>query len=286
MAESVRPIFVGDVQGCCDELDEILRRASALFGSECTFHFVGDLVNRGPHSLRVLERVHGLVEAGRASCVLGNHELNLIMVALGIRRPGERDTLDGILASADAGWWIDWLRSRPLVETGALAGEPYAMVHAAVHPGWDLETLERQARRVEARLAAADLEEVRTLLAAPTEQAPAGSERDVLGRLTSCRSVTDGSWSSQLPEGDAVAWHEAWSARRHGYGIVYGHWSLQGLHVAPGLRGLDTGCVHHGRGRDGYLTAWVPDMASPTGPFALPDDSFWQVRGFRRYYPL
>jgi hypothetical protein len=63
---------------------------------------------------------------------------------------------------------------------------------------------------------------------------------------------------------------------------VYGHWSLQGLHVARGLRGLDTGCVHHGRGRDGLLTAWTPDERPD--PFGVPDDRFVQVRAHARYW--
>ena len=55
--------------------------------------------------------------------------------------------------------------------------------------------------------------------------------------------------------------------------------------MAPGLRGLDSGCVHHGRGRDGQLTAWLPDGAPrPSGAFDVPDDRFWQVPAKRRYY--
>ena len=78
----------------------------------------------------------------------------------------------------------------------------------------------------------------------------------------------------------------AWRLRDPGFGVVYGHWARQGLHVSPGLRGLDTGCVHHGRGRDGVLTAWLPDSApSASGdPFAVPDERFWQVPAKRRYY--
>ena len=78
-------------------------------------------------------------------------------------------------------------------------------------------------------------------------------------------------------------WHREWAARRHDYAVVYGHWALQGLHLAPGLRGLDTGCVHHGRGRTGFLTAWLPDPGS-AAPFSLPDDSFWQIPARRAYY--
>src|SRR5919107_1091115 len=40
--------------------------------------FLGDLTDRGPDSPAVVALVRRLVEAGRAQCVLGNHELNLV----------------------------------------------------------------------------------------------------------------------------------------------------------------------------------------------------------------
>lgn len=40
--------------------------------------FVGDLVDRGPESAAVVELVAQLVAEGRAQCVLGNHELNIL----------------------------------------------------------------------------------------------------------------------------------------------------------------------------------------------------------------
>lgn len=40
--------------------------------------FLGDLVDRGADSPAVVELVKQLVEAGRAQCILGNHELNLL----------------------------------------------------------------------------------------------------------------------------------------------------------------------------------------------------------------
>ena len=42
--------------------------------------FVGDLVDRGPDSVGVLDRVMPAVAAGRARCVMGNHELNALRV--------------------------------------------------------------------------------------------------------------------------------------------------------------------------------------------------------------
>ncbi|MEO6951372.1 MAG: metallophosphoesterase [Polyangia bacterium] len=41
--------------------------------------FVGDLVDRGPDSVKVVEIVQRLVEAGCAQAVLGNHELNILL---------------------------------------------------------------------------------------------------------------------------------------------------------------------------------------------------------------
>jgi bis(5'-nucleosyl)-tetraphosphatase (symmetrical) len=189
-----------------------------------------------------------------------------------------------VLRAPDLDDWLEWLRRRPLAATGRLGGQDFALVHAAVHPDWSLEALESAAQRVEARLGVPSREEAWRFLATDPARDP---DRDTLARMTRCRSVGSGSaWSPEPPElapRDFLPWHEVWGAREHRYGVVYGHWALQGLHVAPWLRGLDTGCVHHGRGRDGALTAWLPDIESET-PFALPDDRFWQIPARRMYY--
>jgi bis(5'-nucleosyl)-tetraphosphatase (symmetrical) len=279
----VQRIFVGDVQGCADELDELLERARGDFGDGFELWVVGDLVNRGPHNLRALARVRALVDSGRGAYVLGNHEMALLRVASGLRPLSPLDSFADVLAGAEATEWLEWLRRRPLVVAGRLGRQRFAMAHASVHPDWSLDELCERARRVEARLADRDRRELERLLAADRSR---DADRDLLGRLTSCRSVGAGdAWSTQ-PPGDVageVAWHARWSSREHRFGVVYGHWSLQGLHVAPWLRGLDTGCVHHGRGRAGMLTAWLPD---PDGdaPFDVPDERFWQVPARRAYY--
>jgi bis(5'-nucleosyl)-tetraphosphatase (symmetrical) len=292
---ALRPrIFIGDVQGCADELDELLARAAEAVGEDFEVWSVGDLVNRGPDNRRVLERMRGLHADGRARIVLGNHEIGLLMRWLGVRSLGANDTVADILDAPDAEDWIGWLRTLPLVETGELAGRPFAMVHASVHPGWDLEALARHARRAEQPLRELEPAKLRRWL----ESAPTGRDddpRDVLDRLTRGRSVVDddGAWSEALPATPADAWHRRWSERGHDYGIVYGHWALQGLHVEPGLRGLDTACVHHGRddGRggvsEGRLTAWIPcaDRShADRAPFDVPDDRFLQVLAKRCYF--
>jgi hypothetical protein len=41
--------------------------------------FVGDLTDRGPDSVAVVRFVRRLVDNGIAQCVLGNHELNILL---------------------------------------------------------------------------------------------------------------------------------------------------------------------------------------------------------------
>lgn len=276
-------IFVGDVQGCADELVELVDRAEARFGDAFELWLTGDVVNRGPDNRRALELVRRFLDAGRGRYVLGNHEIHLLQVALGLRDLGPNDSIGDVLGAPDASEWVDWLRRRSLVEVGRLAGQPFAMVHAASHPAWTLEALGAIGDALAARLGG-DPAAARAFLAARTEDDPL---RDALGRLTRCRSVTpSGGWSSAEPSPPSSRpWHAAWLEAGHAFGLVYGHWSRQGLHVAAGLRGLDTGCVHHGRGRDGFLTAWLPDEApSAARAFDLPDDRFWQIPARRRYY--
>ena len=73
--------IIGDVHGEIDALEAILSRLDQQ-GDSATRRphlvFLGDLVDRGPDSMAVVDRVAGLVRAGRASCILGNHELNLL----------------------------------------------------------------------------------------------------------------------------------------------------------------------------------------------------------------
>lgn len=277
-------IFIGDVQGCADELEALLDRATQAFGDGFALWVVGDLVNRGPGNLRALERVRPLVDAGRAEYVLGNHEIHLITAYLGLRDVSPDDTFDDVLESPAAGSWVDWLRGRPLAVAGVLAGSPFVMVHASVAPGWSLEEVVARSDAVSARLAAGE-SEVRAFLAADPASDPV---RNDLARFTRARSANaSGGWSSREPDRAEGAWHVAWRAAEPDFGVVYGHWARQGLHVAPGLRGLDTGCVHHGRGRDGFLTAWLPDEEpgpGGEGAFDVPDDRFWQVPAKRRYY--
>ncbi|MFD9907655.1 polynucleotide kinase-phosphatase [Streptomyces sp. NPDC059063] len=72
--------IVGDIHGCASELETLLGELGYVDGVHPegrTAVFVGDLVDRGPDTPGVLRRVMGMVEAGTALCVPGNHENKL-----------------------------------------------------------------------------------------------------------------------------------------------------------------------------------------------------------------
>ncbi|KUL48977.1 polynucleotide kinase-phosphatase [Streptomyces sp. NRRL F-4489] len=82
--------IIGDIHGCRSELEALLgrlgyglvrdargRAVDAAHPAGRTAVFVGDLVDRGPDSPGVLRLVSGMVAAGNALCVSGNHENKL-----------------------------------------------------------------------------------------------------------------------------------------------------------------------------------------------------------------
>ncbi|WP_019631305.1 polynucleotide kinase-phosphatase [Actinomadura atramentaria] len=89
---------IGDVHGCRAELEDLLtalgyaierdaagRACGARHPGGRTAVFVGDLVDRGPDTPGVLRLVMGMVAAGDALCVSGNHEAKLVRALRGRR---------------------------------------------------------------------------------------------------------------------------------------------------------------------------------------------------------
>ena len=76
--------IIGDIHGCAEELVALLAQLGYNTSRTPIHHpdgrralFLGDLVDRGPASDRVLEIVMEMVDAGSALCILGNHENKL-----------------------------------------------------------------------------------------------------------------------------------------------------------------------------------------------------------------
>lgn len=243
------PFAIGDLQGCCDALEQLLARPE-LAGAP--LRFAGDLVNRGPASAQTLRRLRAL--GARCRTVLGNHDLHLLAVAAGVRAPGKRDTLAALLAAPDAAALIDWLRHQPLafVENGFL------FVHAGVLPQWTVAQTLAYAAEVEAQLQGPGWKAFLANLFGnePARWDPAltGADRTrvIVNALTRMRFCSpDGTIDFTSKDGLApppgmMPWFDVPDRQTADTTIVFGHWSTLGLLRRDRLLGIDTGCVWGG----------------------------------------
>lgn len=81
-----RLVFIGDVHGCYDELEELIEN----IGLTATDHviFIGDMIAKGPKSGEVVDLARRL----GASCVRGNHEDRTLLVRSDLKARGILDS--------------------------------------------------------------------------------------------------------------------------------------------------------------------------------------------------
>lgn len=255
--------LVGDLQGCCKPLERLLQTID-FSPSRDQLYVLGDLVNRGADSLGVLQRLRSL--EGAATCLLGNHDLHLLAVAHGVRKPHRSDTLDPILNAADRDDWLNWLRQQNL----AVHAHGWLMVHAGVVPQWDAAQTVALAGEVEAMLRSPDVGAFLTTMygnePARWDERLQGVDRwrcvvNSLTRLRFC--AADGTMEFATKEGAVGApegylpWFEVPGRRTQGTPVAFGHWSTLGLINRDDLLALDTGCIW-----GGHLTAVRVDGAT------------------------
>lgn len=255
---------IGDVQGCFDELQSLLRLIH-FNPRQDRLWFAGDLVNRGPKSLETLRFIKDL--GNRAVSVLGNHDLHLIAAAHGHPISGDDHTLDAILCAPDRDALINWLRQQPLLHHDDTLG--YTMIHAGLPPQWDLALARRCAQEVESCLRG---DRFSDFIEHMYGNKPRQWSDDLSGWkrlrftvncLTRLRFCDDqgrleleykGPPGSQPPE--YRPWFELPDRKSKDMNIVFGHWSTLGRRNDAGVFPLDTACLWGGE-----LTALRIDTA-------------------------
>lgn len=203
----MRTIIVGDVHGCAEELEDLLDHVG--FSSGDRLVFVGDLIARGPHSLKVLD----IVRATGAMMVRGNHEQKLLDYE------DERARwIRGVPAKGDTNANIGKIH-RDLAR--ALRPIDWVMLRSA--PVW-LDLPEHETRIVHAGIDPA---------------LPFAKQNP--GTMMRIRTVPP---QNGEPKKNNVLWGERYHGPPH---IVFGHNAAPGLQLHPWATGLDTGCVYGGR---------------------------------------
>jgi len=245
---------IGDIQGCDAELGALLK-AIRFSPDRDRLWFVGDIVNRGPKSLSALRRIRSLGDA--ATVVLGNHDLHLLAVSLGLARARNDDTLDEILAAPDRDDLLDWLRHRPLMHEDQVLN--LCLLHAGLAPQWDMATARSCAREVEHALQQDPkglFERMYGDEPSRWDDALAGAERlrFIVNCFTRLRYVDSGGRLALRAKGSPhkaqtkglIPWFEAADARWRGSRVIFGHWSTLGYLNKSKVVNLDTGCVWGG----------------------------------------
>ena len=251
---------VGDLQGCIQPLKCLLRQVKFNPDKDVLWS-AGDIVNRGPKSLKTLRWFHE--RRDNIKMVLGNHDLHLLAVAAGARRPSRSDTLDKILAAKDRQTLIDWLLRQPLL----YQEHDHTLVHAGIPPQWSVGEAAGFAREVENALTGPQcLDFLRDMYGNDpivwsddlTGTARLRVITNYLTRMRYCskKGKLDLVSKGSKPDNQALksaginkvsAWFSHPKRKSAHDKILFGHWaSLEGRTDTPNAIGLDTGCVWGG----------------------------------------
>ncbi|OAA40203.1 Ser/Thr protein phosphatase family [Beauveria brongniartii RCEF 3172] len=264
-----RLIVIGDIHGMDDALNRLLNRVGY---DGTTDHIVaaGDMINKGPHSSRVLAR---LMELG-ASAVRGNHEDRVLLALASAkeqeeasesvefpyfqeRRSKKRDRETARQLSKEQ---IEWLMERPLI----LSADNLAMyiVHAGLVPG--IHPLEQDPWAVMYMRSLIEPRNPRThqipnnygdlddeSLNEDAVEHDDGSDENVHANIA---------FEDMIPveTHQGHDWADLWDLRqsqirkRDRRTVVYGHDAKRGLQIGKYTWGLDSACFNGGK-----LTALV-----------------------------
>ena len=240
---------IGDVQGCFAELQALLELIQFNDKTDQLW-FTGDVVNRGPQSLEVLRFIYHLGD--HAITVLGNHDLHLLAIATGARKPSSYDTIDTILQAPDREELLAWLQHCPLLYHHV----DYTIVHAGIPPQWSLSQAQSLAKEVEPALQKNAIEFFKNIYGNNPDTWSddlSGWERlryitNALTRMRFCSAsgklnltIKDTAISNN-PE--LLPWFAIEERKTAHDKILFGHWSaLKGETHTPNTIALDTGCA-------------------------------------------
>lgn len=283
---------IPDIHGQAGKLKTALsnlgyvERNGAWRHSDPTRHviYLGDFIDRGPDNREVIRIARGMIDAGTASAVMGNHELNAIHFHTRdenqpLRAHSEKNMAQHAsflkefpLGSSDAREAIAWMRTLPLyLEFGGFR---------AVHACWneagieELKTLTRNGVMSEDQLIkAADkrhalFELVETALKGPELQLPDGfffvdkgghERREVRRKWWDGRAVSWRDIAISVPNPEQLPEHVlpddvlTSAYPNDAAPVFFGHYWMTG---SPFLQAENALCLDYSAGLDGPLVSY------------------------------
>ena len=252
--KSKSKFVIGDIQGCYKEFKSLIKLIDP--NKENKFFCVGDLVNRGPESEKVIE----YVLENKIKSVLGNHDLHLMAILMGVKEHNDKkDTMHKILNKNKSIEIIEHLLTFPFAKVLSHQNKKSLVVHAGILPTWSLNDV----------LAAND--ELLTSLKADPEKFLStmyGNRRKAISKSTNkknrrrylvnvftrMRFITSRNkldLQTKIKK-TSKEQYQPWFSYKHKSlkeldNIVFGHWAaLNGVTNHSKIKGVDLGCVWGG----------------------------------------
>lgn len=241
---------IGDIQGCYTQLIKLLDTIKFDHNKD-TLYLVGDLVNRGPESLQVLQWVYDHQDSVKT--VLGNHDIYLLARYYNILEPDHDETISDILNYYDNEKLILFLRSCPLIREI----DDYIIVHAGIYPKLNFKTILEINNFIQEMLQSNNYyafikyiygnkpdfcSEKHTLLQ---------KMKFLINASTRMRYLKEGEFTLQFKyKGEIInkptnfiPWFKVEFDESIRKKIIFGHWAALGFYHNSKVVSLDTGCV-------------------------------------------
>ena len=246
---------IGDVHGCFDQFIRLLKKID-YDSKKDQIILTGDLVNRGPNSLDVLNYC---MADKNITTVLGNHDLYLLYLISINKGKGK---LKEILDAENVKQIFEWLITRPLLIqiSNQSTNNKFIITHAGIPEVWSLEKAQALADEVTQALTDNSSKILKAMWGDDPKswnESLTGNERYriIINYLTRMRFLgNDASLDLKNTTTKAFKGSKPWfhyesaSYKKMKQYYVFGHWaSLNGKTKNPHFIGLDTGCVWKGK---------------------------------------
>ena len=243
---------VGDIQGCFDELEEGLELIN--FNSKKDFLWVtGDLINRGPDSLRVLKYIFSIKEA--VHIVLGNHDLHLLNCFFNKKKLRKEDTFISIFDDKNVLQMMNFLLQQDFVFSKKIFSDngilKVGMVHAGIPKMMSLKQAETLSKLNCLKLKKNPQKSLMSIFNKNNANSSLHSFNGSINFFTRARIVDENGFPNFIYKGNKknispnfVPWFSKKNKITKDLDfLVFGHWAaLQGKTNLSSFQALDTGC--------------------------------------------
>jgi len=246
--------IIGDIQGCYKEFRNLIKLIDPK--KENKFFCVGDLVNRGPES----EKVVNYVLKNNIKSVLGNHDLHLMAILIGAKEHNKKkDTMTKIINKNKAVEIIDYFSQFPFAKVVSNNNKKSLVVHAGVLPSWSLSDIASANEELTESLKSDPEEFFKTMYSDRSKAISKSTNkknrrRYLINVFTRMRFLSNNNrldLKTKVKKSGSKTF-KPWFSYEHKAlkdveNVIFGHWAaLNGVTNHNNIKGIDLGCVWGG----------------------------------------